>query len=619
MVYRDDNYGFSLPRSAKRTKVSNASSKALFGSLEVTSRELSYDGSRLVKSVASDLFESINTPVSLKCEILLRYGQMEDLLRLAISPHEYNCPFKFRDDYQAVSFLKKVPFEVPGIDRKAAARQKFDEAEKACLSTNERIRNFISQPSKASSVVLRGFSLAARKIDEVLGSFSSREWLFSCRFGPGSFNHPEQRGLTSAYDKLQVSPSVTHDFADLGAILVQSSPPWARSVTDSEDDGFWPFVGVRDLHLVPGNRVTFVPKTAVTDRSIAIEPLLNVYAQLGLGRMIRKRLRKVGIDLNSQSFNQEAARLGSIDGSLATIDLSSASDTLAKALVHFLLGSGRSSLGWLPALDISRSKIGELDGKSFVYEKFSSMGNGFTFELETLVFWALSASACEISGSDPERVLVYGDDIVVPVDAYDVLVELLTFAGFTLNQAKSFKSGAFRESCGKDYYGGLQVRPFFQKEVPQDLSGLFKMANGLKRVAHSRTGSLACDAVYKNAWLTVVDEIPVSIRRSVLVPAHAGDTDGLVVDWDYACRSPFVFPHRGGWEGWTGLRLVASPIEIRKPNNFLGGVATLLYRCRDGFSSSSSDPGSPRQGRDFEWKLQKGAFFGPWTNLGNFI
>ena len=578
----------------------------------------------VLKSVAVDLFESLNTPVSLSCEILLRYGEVEQLVRKTVNPRDYSLPLRFRDDYQAVSFLKKTPLEIEGVDPLMASKEKFFESEISCGETNARFRALCAGTKHSTSPrVIAVISAAAQEVQRVLGSsVNSREWLDACRFGPGAFNHSEARGLTSLYDKLQVSPSVSHDMAEIGALLVQSQPQWARSVTNCEIEGFWPLVKREDLDLVPGNRIAFVPKTAVTHRTIAIEPLMNVYAQLGLGRLMRRKLRlKCGLDLDDQVPNQDMARRGSIDGSLATIDLSSASDTVARELVRFLLPHE-----WFERLDLCRSKVGLLDGKWLRYEKFSSMGNGYTFELETLIFWSLAISCVKLLELDPFEVRVYGDDIIVPSKAYDFLIEVLTFCGFTANSSKSFREGPFRESCGKDFYDGLEVRPFFQKESLDGVETLFRLANGIRRSAFRRASSLGCDARLRRPWVSVVKALPRTIAQNLRVPAHAGDSDGLCCNWDESQVSTFVISNDRGWEGISGLRLQATPLEVRRPTNMLGVIAAMLYRLKDDRTQANPDlkhledptsaPSSPRQGRDYEYQLRSKAFYGPWSDFG---
>ncbi|DAD51853.1 TPA_asm: RNA-directed RNA polymerase [ssRNA phage Gephyllon.2_12] len=607
--------------------------KALLGELNTT---LSSFRARpeLLDSVATDFYVAINTPVSLSCEILLRYGEREQLARKTVDPRHYKTSFSFRNDYQAVAFLKKAPVKIAGVDPEAAAREKFLEAEEACRLTNIRIRNFISSPERVTGPVRRVISTAMGKIDGVLGQVNSREWLHACRFGPGAFNHPRVKGLTSLYDKLQVRPSVSHDMRQVGAYLVTSAPQWARSITDSEVAGFWPLINEKDLDVIPGNRVAFVPKTAVTHRAIAIEPLLNVYAQLGLGTMIRRRLQRVGIDLDDQTPNQRAAFKGSCDDSLATIDLSSASDTVARELVRLLLPEG-----WFSVLDLTRSKVGFYQDKWIRYEKFSSMGNGYTFELESLIFWALSVGVCTELQIGTDEVLVYGDDIVVPKPAYDLLEEVLTFCGFSLNKAKSFKEGPFRESCGKDYFNGSNVRPFFQKEIPHEIQDLFRLANGLRMLASRWSHPYGCDQRLRSPWSTVVRAIPRSVVRCLRVPAHADDSAGLKSNWDESQDSPFVISNKDGWEGVSGLRYQSCPVEGPQPSNMLGAVASLLYRLGDGGkfqrqlmghipkgweaswlkTLGDSVSASPRQERGCTYRLRNGAFYGPWTDLGPWV
>jgi len=556
---------------------------------------------------------------------LLRYGEVEQLVRKTVNPLDYNQPFRFRDDYQAVSFLKKAPLFIEGVDPLVAAKEKFFASEVSCAQTNARFRTLCAGGKYTASPQVKAIiPMAALEVQRVLGpGVNSAEWLAACRFGPGAFNHSEARGLTSLYDKLQVVPSVSHDMAEIGALLVQSQPQWARSVTNCEIDGFWPFVTREELDLVPGNRIAFVPKTAVTHRTIAIEPLLNVYAQLGLGRLMRRRLwLKCGLDLDDQLPNQELACRGSIDGSLATIDLSSASDTVAREVVRFLLPHE-----WFERLDLCRSKVGFLDGKWIRYEKFSSMGNGCTFELETLIFWSLAVSCVKLLDLDTSLVRVYGDDIIVPSEAYDLLVEALTFFGFSVNNAKSFREGPFRESCGKDFYDGHGVRPFFQKENLDGIETLFRTANGLRRKAYERGHEVSCDSLLYPPWSRIVRAVPHSVAQNLRVPAHAGDSDGFCSNWDESQASSFVISNDRGWEGVSGLRFQATPVMVRQPSNFLGVIAAMLYRLKDGRTHQGaeverllfpggSEPSSPRQGRDYEYQLRSKAFYGPWSDFG---
>lgn len=278
-----------------------------------------------------------------------------------------------------------------------------------------------------------------RKIAEILGPCPSVNDLLPA-FGPGATIGCSKN--TSVRCKLHSKHTVTSEaVAYLCNNLSPSAfPNWFDNVS------FEPVIG---------SRFASVPKTFLVDRGIEINPLINAFFQRGIGLWIRKRLRCYGIDLTDQSANQRLARIGSLLNDLATIDLSMASDTIAYALVLDLLPPD-----WFNLLDAFRvGRIQMPDGSWVIQEKFSAMGNGFTFELESLIFYALLVSTC---GPD-EIVSVYGDDLICPSHRFGQVTDNLKLLGFIPNIAKSFGSGPFRESCGKDYWHGTDVRPVFLK------------------------------------------------------------------------------------------------------------------------------------------------------------
>jgi len=56
-----------------------------------------------------------------------------------------------------------------------------------------------------------------------------------------------------------------------------------------------------------------------------------------------------------------------------------------------------------------------------------------------------------------KSVRVYGDDIIIPTDMVSEALRSLTAYGFVVNRHKSFWNGKFRESCGGDFYDGIDV------------------------------------------------------------------------------------------------------------------------------------------------------------------
>ena len=227
----------------------------------------------------------------------------------------------------------------------------------------------------------------------------------------------------------------------------------------------------RGVSIVQGSRLSFVPKTAEICRTICTEPLLNMIFQKGIESVLLKQLKKViGIDLSKQQKkNRVLARLGSETGKFGTIDLSSASDSMSNGLVSMFFP--RQVLYWL---ELTRCKETILpDGSRLDLHMVSSMGNAFTFPLQTLFFFSIVYAVYRLMdirleypfGDRLGNFAVNGDDIIVDNRAYDRVCRLLRLCGFSVNVDKSFNEGFFRESCGHDYYHGYNVRGVYIKTL----------------------------------------------------------------------------------------------------------------------------------------------------------
>lgn len=215
-----------------------------------------------------------------------------------------------------------------------------------------------------------------------------------------------------------------------------------------------------------------VPKATDIDRVACKEPEINMFLQRSVGNHIRRNLRFRGINLNDQSINQKLAESALADKS-ATIDLSSASDSISKQLVYELL-----PFEWWSLLDDLRMKTVDIDGNIHDLEMFSSMGNGFTFELESMIFWALTRAVMYFSRIKG-KLSVYGDDIIAPVAIAPRLARVFSWFGFKVNASKSNWTGAFRESCGKHYHRGRDVSPFFLREPVRSKTDIIRLLNHL--------------------------------------------------------------------------------------------------------------------------------------------
>lgn len=257
------------------------------------------------------------------------------------------------------------------------------------------------------------------------------------------------------------------------------------------------------IKVVSGNVLFTVPKKTDIDRVACKEPDLNMFLQKGIGSHFRGCLRRIGINLNDQSINRSLARVGSIDGSLATLDLSSASDSVSTELVQLFLPEC-----WYTLLDSVRCPITVIDGQEHRNQMFSSMGNGFTFELESLLFYVLARAVSFFRGV-PGKVSVYGDDIICPTESAGYLEWVLNYFGFQVNPDKSFSEGPFRESCGGHYHNGTDITPFYVRRPITLLPDLIDVANKLRWWGRLEGISVFyCDPEVHAVWCWLKSYIP---------------------------------------------------------------------------------------------------------------
>lgn len=472
--------------------------------------------SRDVVELTLRLTESLSCPRALTVAILVRYEEWDQLARLQCDPQVYLDPEDYAKSSAASSFLRKLEDLPTTIDRRLAAYDNWRKGEQGCYLANERLSPYLPENfafSDREDHVEDLLVLARKKIASWLG-FAPRV-LTDGRFGPGG-TYADKGVYTTIPDKMSSLPTLTRE-------ALWFLPQWLGTAWGKHCAAH-----SRDPVFVKGNRFATAPKDATKLRAIACEPSVNIFYQLGLGTQIRGALRRLGVDLdNGQVTHVQVAREASIRGHLATLDLTNASDSLCRVLVRLLLPHA-----WYFALDAIRSPKTLVDGKWVVLEKFSSMGNGYTFELESLIFLALASAAMDLSGVKHQigkTLLVYGDDIIIPTEAYASVVAVLNHCGFRLNETKSFHQGPFRESCGGDFFSGLAVRPHFLKESPSAPEHFITVANGLRRLerdlrVHSPGVSL------RRAWLYCLDQLPKNVR-DCRGPEDLGDLCIHTDDW----------------------------------------------------------------------------------------
>jgi len=345
-------------------------------------------------------------------------------------------------------------------------------------------------------------------------------------------------------------------------------------------------------------RVVTVPKTLKTPRIIAIEPTCMQYVQQGLWRKFREYMespfikypgnRNLGFQVagfSEQAPNQRLAQSGSLSGELATLDLSEASDRVSNQLVRVMF---ERFPNLMEGVDACRSRSADVPGHGVKrLAKFASMGSALTFPVEALVFStvcfmgiarALNRSVTpELIDEFRTKVRVYGDDIVVPVRFVHEVVRELEAFGFLVNKNKSFWTGKFRESCGKEFYDGSDVSiARVRRDLPTQLQHVEEIIS---------TVSLRNQLYMLGLWRTAgwLDERLEGILRFFPVVAEESPVLGRTsVSFDYQIDRLHQSLHAPLVKGYV--------VNTKIPDSVLEGVGALtkvlLYQGEEPFADS---------------------------------
>lgn len=528
-------------------------------------------------------------------------------LSRTLAEQQYGDPTSYRLGAQIVALVKKVPFKDPDLDPDSAALAKFLQAEADCAEVNAVMRPLVQllrgngidkivgprvnenrdllalHVVDESSFIVNLLFKARRHFQRALGKPDVSKILSMARFGSGSsvgvHGNATHFLRKISTERWTVSP-LCLPYAEMAAAMTPAfwyalglDPTEAKHLWASEMQ-FYKSVGLAKAYasqdpilaefkrrfrarveLVSDDLITYVPKDADCSRTVGTQPLLNMFVQLGAGDYLKGVLLDAcGICLEEDQLNINGplAFLASYcDGTtFATVDLASASDTIAKLLVRFL-----ASDEWYTLLNSFRTPSFKIPEEgSHAYEKFCAMGNGFCFPLETLVFWSLVQAVYDVVDVPDRTCAVYGDDIIVYQPAALLLIELLDACGFRTNNSKTFVHGPFRESCGQDFFNGVNVRPVVLDEVIEGLGQAYHFINSLSRKGYT---SLAAEL----RELLPADRIHMR--------PYAGDTTtALEVPWDVFMASRHARfkrvpedPKKPYYHAWSWVELMPTAVN----------------------------------------------------------
>lgn len=420
-----------------------------------------------------------------------------------IDSHEHTCsPDYFKLRYLRNEMLAKLRVSSSSQFQREAGLKTFAECEEANRHFNKhmylnRLNDFEYVPGDdwdLSSDLVKRVRKEARSIirrafrsfnQEAVRSIVEKE----AYFGPGT--NQGHKGSTLDMFKKASRLSCTRELVPFALSIINGDPAFAALQLKTKH-----LSSVLPPHpvCVEDSRVTTVPKNAKTDRAITVEPHLNSYLQNGLGMWMRKQLAQMTpcLDLSDQGRNQELARQASNCLKLTTVDIENASNSLTYSCVIDLFGKGSKLFRFMDLIRSRRYTVGK-GTTVFEFHMFSGMGNGFTFPLESVIFYALAEACRRVINEETQELQkyckdynlelekrddvvfltnaphvchfeasVYGDDIIVHNHVYPLLVPILQQYGFRVNEKKTFTGPyPFRESCGAHFYLGQSVKPFY--------------------------------------------------------------------------------------------------------------------------------------------------------------
>lgn len=468
------------------------------------------------------------------CSALLKEALLEDVSCVDWGTNPGRTKVEFATAKLVESFLKKFQDEVAdGADNAALA--KFlavnDRCERWTLkvesSWDEELIGLVKHEVYKFWNSLQAVDGANRRMPLVC---SFADILDNGRTGPGAAIDANASDFFSKMFSSRLS--MTKPFLlDAYKRHFASNPNWNEAEMARDQ--------VYGHRVVEGNRLAFVPKTREISRVTCTEPSLNMFYQLGFGAVLSRRLASVfKIEETQPYWNRQLARAGSRRGHLATIDLSSASDSMSLGMLRAILPS--DFMSWLEMLRSPRCRLP--DGTDIELHMVSTMGNGFTFQLETMLFACVVSAVYRQLGiplvcrgyvtNDPREAearrvdsnfAVWGDDIICETSAARRVIRCLELLGFEVNAEKSFidPNDPFRESCGYDFYAGEDVRGVYVRTL-KEVSSRFALINRLNRWSASQGVSL------RRTVQLLLETVPV-----LPVPRSDNDDAGVKVPLSY--------------------------------------------------------------------------------------
>jgi len=370
-------------------------------------------------------------------------------------PHDFSYvdPLDFFKQYAPKQFFKKYFFdyELDQTHLQDSARASFIADVEHGHRMNQKLKEY-QESLPLDSWFMRVIAETREIIRSAVGDdLPIREIFEGFKHGPNATTNVKR---DDAYiDRKHLNPSGSSAVASYWATYCTWNTTLQRECVR---------FGERPFIVQRWNKLSFVPKDCKKLRTMSVEPTTSMGFQLSYGEWLAERLfESCNIDISTQpDCHRLLVRIASLlhELGIATLDWSKASDRIWIVLIELLFPEAHYKF-----MMHIRSSHALVDGEEIRLPMMGTMGNGFTFPLQTLVFYALLTALCRVHGIDETVVSTFGDDCIVPTSLLTPVKNLADILGWQLNEEKSFFDGGFRESCGADMYRGVGVRPFYIK------------------------------------------------------------------------------------------------------------------------------------------------------------
>jgi len=489
------------------------------------------------------------------------YAELNKLMDVEIAESDFDNPSVRALCQLRSTFAKKFVGSatvagqaVSSDDRRASALATWLECNALCRDMNLNFPEFKTREGQPmSSLTLDVLQRAQKWLTDVLGALDARlanpgEVACLGEIGPGSAIGSKHNDLLAKlFENRIIAPTETALY--LWHVLTGSD----KTLQDADrlnSHEYGPPVAIKGAA-----KWASAPKDCVTDRPTVTPTTLGSFLTRSLGIALEGELDRLGFSVDTQPDRQrELARLGSLDETVgqwwrpATVDSTSASDTQYMALhSYLLLGCPNiwraicatregvisipvSVLGRVVALSDCGLTPLALHGLHVVDDHLidnedphvkvhmtGGMGCGFTFPLQTFTYLALAIGLMDIRevpvhaypcGFRMRMLGVFGDDVALPEVVAAEYVGILKELGMLPNEAKTYLSGPFKESCGTDWFRGLDIRGVYCKQLNSDAD---KVSLFNRLVDWSTTWDMPIHGTLK----ALLDAIPESHRNAV--------------------------------------------------------------------------------------------------------